>query len=221
MKKSIYYTLILTISLLLVMMITFYYSYESYYNKPLITFVIPSIGRKTLKRTINSLKNINNKNWNAIIVFDGIEPNINIKDIDERIKVIKSDKKLGEGVNSAGRVRNKAFEYVKTKWVGFVDDDDTLNATYVDDFLNHLETDPTLDVIIFRMIYKDGQILPPLDENEFIMNKVGISFCMRTLDANKYKFIPSPVEDFELLDTLRNNNKNIIISKHINYNVGF
>jgi glycosyltransferase involved in cell wall biosynthesis len=204
------------------------YSYDSYDSyddknriKPLITFVIPSIGRKSLKRTINSLKNINNKNWNAIIVFDGIEPNIYIEDIYNRIKVIKSDKKLGEGNNSAGNVRNIAFEHVNTKWVGFVDDDDTLNPTYIDDFLDHLETNPNLDVIIFRMIYKDGKILPPIDENEFFIHKVGISFCMKTLDANKYKFIPSQVEDFNLLDKLRNDKKNIIISKHINYNVGF
>jgi glycosyltransferase involved in cell wall biosynthesis len=186
----------------------------------IITFVIPSIGRETLKRTIKSLQNINNKNWNAIIVFDNIEPNID-KNIDSRIKVIKLNKKLGEGLNSAGRVRNKAFEYVKTQWVGFVDDDDTLNPTYIDDFLYHLKDNPNLDVIIFRMIYQDGKILPPIDEDEFFINKVGISFCMRTLDANKYKFEPSSTEDFKLLDKLRNDKKNIIISKHVNYNVGF
>lgn len=94
----------------------------------LITFVIPTIGRETLKRTINSLKNLNIFNWKAVIVFDGIDPNI--KDEDERIKIIKLEKKLGEGRNSAGNVRNHAYQFVDTPWIGFVDDDDTLNKYY-------------------------------------------------------------------------------------------
>jgi hypothetical protein len=71
------------------------------------------------------------------------------------------------------------------------------------------------------MIYKDGLILPPFGVTDFSKNKVGISFCMKTVDANKYKFEPSRFEDFELLDKLRNDKKIIIISKHVNYNVGF
>jgi glycosyltransferase involved in cell wall biosynthesis len=51
---------------------------------PLLTFIIPTIGRPTLKRTINSLQQLTNKNWNAIVIFDGISPNLQIKD--ERIK---------------------------------------------------------------------------------------------------------------------------------------
>ena len=39
----------------------------------IITFIIPTIGRTTLTRTVNSLINQTNSEWNAIIIFDGIE----------------------------------------------------------------------------------------------------------------------------------------------------
>jgi hypothetical protein len=73
-----------------------------------------------------------NKNWNAIVVFDGIEPTIS--ESDERIKIIKNNKKEGEGRNHACKVRNFAYSFVNTEWIGFVDDDDTLND-YVDKFI--------------------------------------------------------------------------------------
>lgn len=41
-----------------------------------ITFIIPTIGRETLGLSISSLLKQDTQNWKAIIVFDGIEPNI-------------------------------------------------------------------------------------------------------------------------------------------------
>ena len=43
---------------------------------PLITFIIPSIGRPSLQRTINSLMDMKDPDWKAIIVFDGINPTL-------------------------------------------------------------------------------------------------------------------------------------------------
>jgi hypothetical protein len=42
----------------------------------IITFIIPTIGRISLNETINSLYNLENKNWNAIIIFDGVKNNV-------------------------------------------------------------------------------------------------------------------------------------------------
>ena len=39
----------------------------------IITFIIPTIGRLSLNDTINSLINLENKNWKALIIFDGIK----------------------------------------------------------------------------------------------------------------------------------------------------
>lgn len=38
-----------------------------------ITFIIPSINRETLSRTIDSLFKQSNPNWKAIIIFDGVK----------------------------------------------------------------------------------------------------------------------------------------------------
>lgn len=186
---------------------------------PLLTFIIPTIGRSTLKRTINSLQQLTNKNWNAIVIFDGISPNLQIKD--ERIKIMEIEK-IGkiminnETHNSAGLVRNKGIEKVETEWIGFVDDDDIILPTYLDDFYNHLSNNP--DVIIFHMNDKDI-ILPPLDSTDFEICKVGISFCLKTslIKDENFWFINSQFEDYHLLYRLRESHKKIIISEKINY----
>jgi glycosyltransferase involved in cell wall biosynthesis len=191
-------------------------------KKYLITFIIPTIGRKTLLRTLNSLKNLKNKNWKAVIVFDGIEPNI--KETDNRIKILKLNKKQGNQDkgkrNSAGNVRNYALNFVETKWVGFVDDDDTLNKEYIDKLIEHINKDLNLDLVIFRMRERNGKtILPKVEDKDFKKNEVGISFCLKSQVAKQFNFIPSETEDFDLLERIRSNGKKIIISDYIGYNV--
>ena len=56
----------------------------------LVTFIIPTIGRDSLQMAINSLYQQTIWDWKAIIIFDGIEPNINISD--PRIKILKCEK---------------------------------------------------------------------------------------------------------------------------------
>ena len=41
-----------------------------------ITFIIPTIGRDSLKNSVNSLLNLKDNNWNALIIFDGIKNNL-------------------------------------------------------------------------------------------------------------------------------------------------
>lgn len=196
-----------------------YRSIKENYKNSIITFIIPTIGRDTLRRTINSLINLNIKNWKALIIFDGIEPNIKVED--ERIKIIKLEKKMGEGRNSAGNVRNHAYQFVDTPWVGFVDDDDTLNRYYIDNLEKEIKNDKSLDLLIFRMIYEGGLILPRTGDKDFKMNEVGISFCLKTSIAKEFLFVPDGSEDFYLLNKIRENKKKIIISDYIGYNAGF
>ena len=179
-----------------------------------ITFIIPTIGRKTLIKSIKSLQNQTNQNWNAIIIFDGIKSNININD--PRIKIIEIDKK-GRDKNSAGLVRNIGIKYVKTKWIGFLDDDDYLDDDYIDIFYNELKLNSDLDVLIFRMKDKDN-IFPELDTDNFYINHVGISFIInKEIFNNNLEFIPSSSEDFDYLDRIRTNKYKIIISPSIKY----
>jgi glycosyltransferase involved in cell wall biosynthesis len=92
----------------------------------MITFIIPTINRHTLSRTIDCLINQTNPNWKAIVVFDGVKCE---KYLDPRIKSL-SIEKMGKQ-NFAGLVRNQAINMVDTEWIGFVDDDDTISYDYV------------------------------------------------------------------------------------------
>ena len=182
-----------------------------------ITFIVPTIGRSTLDRSLLSLKNQTNPNWNAIVVFDGITPTIT--NDDDRIQFLTIEK-TGSNVDNnsrSGYVRNEGMQHVKTEWIGFLDDDDVLTPDYVEKF--NIEAQRHSDVIIFRMQYVDGHIIPPVGDIDFRINYVGISFCLRTsiFQIEGIQFNQNGVEDFDLLDRLRKQNKNIIISGYITY----
>jgi cellulose synthase/poly-beta-1,6-N-acetylglucosamine synthase-like glycosyltransferase len=151
-----------------------------------ITFIIPTIGRPTLEKTIKSLQKQKCINWLAIIIFDDVTPSININD--PRILLIMCNK-LGEGANYAGRVRNYGMNFVKTNWIAFLDDDDSISPDYVEKFNEEILNFST-DVIIFRMHF-DNNIMPELDTTDFYKGKVGISFAIKKniVDAG---FIFSP-----------------------------
>jgi glycosyltransferase involved in cell wall biosynthesis len=179
-----------------------------------VTFIIPTIGRETLSLTLQSLKNQTITNWKAIVIFDGIEPNIS--ETDPRITIIKTPIKLGHGYNSAGLVRNYGIKFVNTEWVAFVDDDDSITPNYIESFLSELWLDP--DVIIFRMTM-DDRVCPSIDSTNFFIKNVGISFAVKTELVSKFIFIPSIEEDFEFLDKVRLKKYKIVLSPYITYTV--
>jgi glycosyltransferase involved in cell wall biosynthesis len=178
----------------------------------MITFIIPTIGRPTLQRTIDSLLNQKNKNWKAIVAFDGIPA---IEYDDPRIKSI-SLPKTGK-LNHAGQVRNTAIEMTDTEWVGFVDDDDTISKDYVEKIEQELKQNPSAKCIIFRMRFLIGSItvMPEPHHDNFYITRVGISFAMRK-DLNML-FEPSSTEDFNLLNRIRAAGNKIIISPFVTY----
>lgn len=177
-----------------------------------ITFIIPSINRHSLPRTIDSLIQQKNPNWKAIIIFDGVKSNINIAD--NRFSIINIDK-IGKR-NNAGEVRNIAIKEVDTEWCGFVDDDDVLLNNYVELFYEYITNESYLDIILFRM-KKSDRIIPKNNNNNLIINNVGISFCTKTNILKKYKFIPGNCEDFCLIDRLNKKKYKIMISDKITY----
>jgi glycosyltransferase involved in cell wall biosynthesis len=179
-----------------------------------ITFIIPTIGRETLKDTLSCLLMQTNPNWRAVVIFDGIESNIDVSD--ERIEIVEAPK-IGIGKNSAGRVRNYGILYAETEWVAFVDDDDAIKKEYVEIFLNETQK-YTNDVIIFRMLNFDGDILPKNKTYNFYECSVGISFAVKKeIFDSGMTFDPSHLEDYKYLNKLRENNYNIMISPYILY----
>jgi len=193
---------------------------EIMYDDNLITFIIPTINRESLLDTLDSLLQQIDHKWKAICVFDRVEPSQEIQlklESDIRFDYIVLSEKLGQLKNSAGLVRNVGIERVTTKWVGFVDDDDTLSPYYVNCLKDELINND-VDCIIFRMLYT--KIMPLPFHTDFHRNLVGISFCYKTkLFFEGYQFVPSSGEDHDLLNRFRENGIKIMISPHITYKV--
>ena len=186
----------------------------------LITFIIPTIGRETLSKSINSLINQTHSEWHAIIIFDGLKNNLEdeLILIDKRIIFIELNEKLGNGINSAGLVRNYGMDFVKTEWTAFLDDDDTLSPLYIETFYKEYEFYPDIDVLIFRMKL-ENRIVPKMGCTNFEICDVGISFILRTsiFKEDGLQFIPDGAEDYLFLDKIRNNGYNMMISPYVTY----
>jgi glycosyltransferase involved in cell wall biosynthesis len=180
---------------------------------PLITFIIPTIGRSTLPQTLCSLVNQTNPNWKAIVMFDGISPNI--QHTDPRIRILDTPK-LGQGRNSAGLVRNYAITFADTEWVAFVDDDDSLSNKYVELFISESSAYTLAEIIIFRMTFIG--IKPNLSTDMFRLGDVGISFAVKKrIFDDGHVFIPSDIEDYTYLSQAKDKNYKIMISPCVTY----
>ena len=183
--------------------------------EPLITFIIPSIARLTLIRTVESLKNQTNPNWRSIVIYDGVDgPDFN----DERITIIKSSKTGLEGPKNgqSGLVRNIGIKQSKTPWIGFLDDDDTIHPDYVKK-LNDSYNDK--DFIVWRMKYENGVVLPPIGEDTINFSRVGISFCYKMALGEILFDNNRDGEDFDFLMKLKNLTNNWVITPEVYYNV--
>lgn len=186
---------------------------------PIITFIIPTIGRDTLKRSINCILNQTIEEWKLIIIFDGMKSNITtcnriIKD--NRIMIIETEKKLGKDINSAGNVRNYGMNFVNTKWIAFLDDDDSISDDYIEVFYNEYHK-YKMDLYIYRMKL-DNRIIPNINSDNFYLCDVGISFIMKSkIFKNGIQFIPDGAEDYIFLNNVRNHNYKIVISKYVKY----
>jgi len=181
-------------------------------NKPLITFIIPSIGRNTLQNTLDCLINQTNPNWKAIVIFDGISSTI--QNPDPRIRLIESPK-LGQGHNSAGLVRNYGIKFADTEWVAFVDDDDSLSKKYVDILIEESSAYTLADIILFRMEHPEVGPMPYLSTDTFHVQQTGISFAVkkRVFDEG-HVFIPHRAEDYVYLNEARNKNLTYFVNKY-------
>jgi hypothetical protein len=192
-------------------------------NNSLITFIIPTINRIRLFLTIKSLLSQKINNWKAIIIFDGCRPTNS-----DLINLLNDNRFLYFSINklgiikdithgAAGFVRNIGMNLVTTPWIGFIDDDDILLPNYTSSLVEELNITPNVDLITFRMI--DNKIIIPQSyTNDIEHGNIGISFCYKTkLFREGFKFIQSEKEDYDLINSVKNAKKKIIISPYITY----
>ena len=190
----------------------------------LVTFIIPTIGRDSLLRALESLFKQTVWDGKAIVIFDGIEPTITVAD--PRVTLITCEKKGITDVtvsgdqrnNGAGNVRNYGIKKCNTEWVAFLDDDDTLAHTYIETFYNELNVTYNPSVVLFRMRHPEHGVVPNPSTVRLDLYQVGISFIVkRKIFKEGITFIPSHIEDFNLLDRIRNEGYKIVMSPYVKY----
>lgn len=198
-------------------------------NKKLVTFVIPSVARKTLIASINSLYEQKSDNWQAIVGFDGLlkeEIELDLPKDEDRIKYLFLEK-TGELKNKnakhskAGFARNKIIKNVETEWTAFLDDDDTISEDYVSILEEQIQQNEST-CYVFQMKAIDGNVMPFTGSKRIIIGQVGISFCVKTsfLKENNILFNNSQSEDYEMLKNIASNGGKIKLIEHVGYIVG-
>lgn len=192
----------------------------------MIDFIIPSIGRNTINRSLVSLVNQTDPEWKCYVGFDGLtKEQVDLElPQDDRIHYFYLSEKLGNSAHhgNAGRVRNKIISSIEnpSEWIGFLDDDDSLSLYYVEILKNELKKDDC-DCFVFRMNL-DGNIIPPFSMTELQQNYVGISFCVKRdfIMKNKIEFENNNAEDFMFLQEIARYNGKIKMLPFVTYFVG-
>jgi glycosyltransferase involved in cell wall biosynthesis len=95
---------------------------------PNVSVLIPSIGRPTLKRTLDSLLAQSYQKWEAIVAFNNAKDNPAIGYSDPRIQYMD----LGDVVKDTGATpRNEAFQYARGWYIATLDDDDWWEKSFL------------------------------------------------------------------------------------------
>lgn len=194
----------------------------------MIDFIVPSIGRPTLKRALESLVNQTDPDWNCYVGFDGLtkdQVDSNILVDDPRINYLYLGEKLGTSSyhGNAGEVRNKIISLIDkpNPWLGFLDDDDSLSAIYLDLLRLSISKSELVDCYVFRMNH-NNTIIPEPNLNQVIQNHVGISFCVKSIFVNTHniRFQNDNAEDFKFLKSIEDSKGIIKILPYVTYFVG-
>ena len=213
----------------------------------LITLLVPTTGRSTLDRTLLSLQQQQDPEWRALVLADGAHVHLQtvaaeIARRDKRIRVWRLGARHGanwrSGHGMAGNVRNYAFPHVKTPWVGFVDDDDTLGPDYVS--LVAAE-EKGYQCIMFRVRWSPwargerpfcfgygctrsannslSEVLPEWNASFIGKGHGGISFAMRTNLTARIRFGNNMFEDYYMRQAMAKAHLPILQSPHVTYYV--
>lgn len=181
-----------------------------------VTFIIPTVGRATLSRSLDSLQAQTNPNWSCVVMGDGVDPALAAPgyDQDERISFNHMNHEHHEAT-----MRNQGVLMSYTAWVAFLDDDDTVHPNYVEWFKEAVEEDDLRDVIMFRQTKaKDnGELVIFPSRPAVVWGNVGISYAVRRELAIRHAFKRSLHEDLLQLVALEANDARIYFSPHIAY----
>ena len=190
---------------------------------PLVSFIIPTLGRWSLRRTLESLVAQNDDDWEALVMVDAGADlyAMEYADLGEKISFW-----FPPVTGSAGLLRNEGVRLAQGMWVAWVDDDDWIDEDYVSLLSDHIhEEDP--DVVVFRMLDPRLGVLPRPD-NVLTRGPVGISYALRRDVMLNYQFIAENTtgpletwrhEDITLLNAVKDDGYEIYLSPFVTYYV--
>jgi len=193
----------------------------------LVTFVVPTLGRESLTRTIDSLRAQTDDGWRAVVVSDGRRAGLTVPlDLaDDRVTVTSAP-----ATGSAGLTRNHALPWIETQYTAFVDDDDAIEPEYVArlrDIAGRLRS----DVVVFRMDHPELGVLPDWEDPRIEWGQVGISFAIRSTWFTEYglsfirehdvndRFGSAANEDIRLLTLIKRLHGAFHIADYVGYRV--
>ena len=192
---------------------------------PFITFIIPTIGRPSLRAAIGSLINQVHPDWQAIVIGDHVEPHIWQRCIvsDRRIVSINLAERLGHD-NVGAEVRNRGLQWLKEgimmpDWVGNLDDDDTLTPDYI---LKLVEDGKDVDLLQFRAEWENKiDIRPIIGETRLLPATVSNAFAFRYDFAERHNlhYIDSTSEDWATIQSFISAGARCKVSDHVTYRV--
>lgn len=155
-------------------------------DNPLLTVIIPVFNTEdVLPRCLNSLLNQVQKKIKIILVDDcSTDNSLNIiKSFSEKNSNISY---VSTSINSgAGYARNKALEFVKTKYVSFLDSDDWIDSVAYKRALETLEKNDSCNIAIFGIKTEfdsifTSQVKCAYEHSNIIDNRFAISLLCRT-----------------------------------------
>lgn len=200
------------------------------HTQEFVTFIVPTVGRPTLWRTLKYLRRQTDPSWRAIVVYDGNEEGaapIRAKAGHANIDVIATGGKLGTTGHdnrrlvhsTAGSVRNIALSLVQTAWAAFVDDDDTVAYNYVAALRDDVQRHPRVKAVIVRLLDRAQNLLPPDWLETFALGKVSINFAVDVafMRDHSLKFVSSTQEDYDLLHKINQVADQMLLSSHVTY----
>jgi len=172
-------------------------------SAPLISIIIPSLGRIGLSATLESLDAQVDSDFEAILILDGITASASAVSPRPWLCVEEMATRQGTG-NSGGAARNRGLSLARGTLVGFVDDDDTVGPDYV----HHVRQEYAIDdgtsgAYVFRMATDSPfvPVLPPPYARTLVHKQFGISFAVQRYLVQSYqlRFNPSVREDVDFL----------------------
>lgn len=159
---------------------------------PLVTVLIPTLGRPTLQKAAASVT-AQTMECATFIMWDEV------------------------GIGS-GPMLNRMLPHVKTRWVATMGDDDALEPTFA---ATVAKQDQDADLIIFQMRYADGKVLPTVTRpQDLTFGEVGCSYIVKTDVARQVGWMTEPgCEDWEMINQVRGRGLDVRIVPQVVYHI--